>query len=56
MAQQAIIPKTPDEVAASLSTMPEADQCIVKGVIIGLNEARQKIAALPPPGTARPSA
>lgn len=56
MLQQSIIPKTPEEVAASLSTMTEAEQCIVKGVIIGLNEARRKILAPPSPEAERPGA
>lgn len=53
---QTTIPKTPEEVAASLSGMTEAEQCIVKGVIIGLNEARRKITAPPSPEGARPGA
>ncbi|MEY8388580.1 hypothetical protein AALC17_15050 [Oscillospiraceae bacterium 38-13] len=56
MLQQTTIPKTPDEVAASLSTMTEAEQCIVKGVIIGLNEAHREIAVPPSPEAERPSA
>ena len=56
MLQQTTIPKTPEEVAASLSGMSEAEQCIVKGVIIGLNEARRKITAPPLPEAARPGA
>lgn len=56
MLQQTTIPKTPEEVAASLSGMTEAEQCIVKGVIIGLNEARRRPAAPPPPEAERPGA
>lgn len=56
MLQQALIPKTPEEVAATLSKMTEAEQCIVKGVIFGLNEARRKSPAFPSQGAERPSA
>lgn len=41
MLQQATIPKTPEEVAGCLSQLTEMEQCVVKGVIIGLKEARR---------------
>lgn len=41
MLQQTTIPRTPEEVAMCLSRMTEKDQCIIKGIIIGMNEARQ---------------
>lgn len=41
MLPQTTIPSTPEEVAMCLSHMPENEQCIVKGIIIGLNEARK---------------
>ena len=43
MPQQATIPKTPEEVAVCLSQLTEMEQCVVKGVIIGLNEARRSV-------------
>lgn len=43
MPQQVIIPKTPEEVAVCLSQLTETEQCVVKGVIIGLNEARRNV-------------
>ncbi len=54
MLQQTTIPRTPGEVAASLSTMTEAEQCIVKGVIIGLNEVRRKLLTPPAQGEEQP--
>lgn len=48
MPQQATIPRTLEEVAASLSQLTEKDQCIVKGMILGLNEAHRNAAS--PPG------
>ena len=38
MLQQTTIPKTPEEIAACLAQMPKEDQCVVKGIIIGLSE------------------
>jgi len=42
MLKQTTFPKTPEEVAARLSQMTEKEQCIVKGIIIGM-DARQQL-------------
>lgn len=38
MLQQSVIPRTPEEVAMSLTKLTENEQCMVKGIIIGLTE------------------
>ena len=40
MLQQTAIPRTPEEFAMSLSKLTEKEQYMVKGIIIGMAEAR----------------
>lgn len=40
MLQQPAIPRTPEEVAMFLSKLTEKEQYMVKGIIIGMAEAR----------------
>ena len=39
MSQQAIVLISPEEIAKDLSCLTEKERCIVKGFIMGLNEA-----------------
>lgn len=45
MQQQSTIPQTPEEVAVCLSQMTKMEQCIVRGVMIGLKEARERLSS-----------
>lgn len=45
MLQQVVIPTTPEEIAARLARLDIENLCIVKGVIIGMEESMRSLTA-----------